>query len=178
MPTELWDSLWNGRDEQVGLYETCVIFRGRQQGRLGRNKHRKTEEKGLLHSVTLNIGLCVSPCWVSQGSCWPSPAAYLGSSEWAASSILTVAQLGVTCNLGTLHCLLQVTDEWQAGQVLFFQEEAVQDNAHPPSPHKKTTLTSWLPWGFDAIQLVKAHFLDCFVFFCALPVPISMLLQY
>lgn len=62
MPYRLRDSLWNGREEHVGLYKTCMIFRGRQQGRLGRNKHRKTEGKGLLNSVTPNTGLCVSPC--------------------------------------------------------------------------------------------------------------------
>lgn len=62
MPTGLWDSLWNGGEEHVGPYKTCVILRGRQQGRLERNKHRKTEGKELLNSVIPNTELCVSPC--------------------------------------------------------------------------------------------------------------------
>lgn len=59
MPTGLWDSLGNGREEHVGLYKTCVILGNRE---IGENKHRKTEGKGLLNSVTPNTGLCVSPC--------------------------------------------------------------------------------------------------------------------
>lgn len=62
MPTGLWDSLWNGREELAGLYKSWAIFREKQQGKLGRKKHRKTEGKGLLKSITPNTELHVSPC--------------------------------------------------------------------------------------------------------------------
>lgn len=106
MPTRLRDSLWSGREELVGLYKSWAIFRERQQGKLGRNKHRKTEGKGLLKSVTPNTGLHVSPCWISSGWCWPSPVQVPLNKQPPAHWLLAVI-----CNLGILHRLLQVTDK-------------------------------------------------------------------
>lgn len=98
MPTELWDSLWNDREEQVGLSETCAIFRERQQGRLGRNKHRRTEEKGLLNSVTLNTGPCACPRHCAAASTKPHK-------KWSRPTVRFLTQNNVAL-AETVHLLL------------------------------------------------------------------------
>lgn len=164
MPTGLWDSLWSGREESVGLYKSWATFRERQQGKLERKKHRKTKGKGLLRSVTPNTGLPVSPCWISSGWCWLSAVQVPLNKQPPAHWLLAVI-----CNSGILHHLLQVTDKCYTGQMLFFPAKR-QYRITPILLHLIKKIHYYLDFlmvliYFETIWLVNVHFLHCFCLF-------------
>ena len=109
---------------------------------------------------SLGACLCICPCWIPSGFCWPGPPAHIiplkGSLAFRRGSCFT--PFGVTCKpaKSALHCFLQVTDknvEQDRPQYRIVQYPTYY--LQPSEPNHPTTLFN--PSGCPSIQNVHPH---------------------